>query len=215
MAPKTDKQKSKYTVDRGWPGGFEGETVTRRHFMTGIALGAGGVASMMFGLPALGFALGPVFEKTEHRALLDVGSVDDYNGETYLPAVITTTAGIGQAGKTLIYIRKNLKPNKKQPWPYIAISTRCAHLGCPVRFIEAARSFVCPCHGGTYNYEGEVTGGPPVRPLDRFETFVKEDRVLIGERFSVNSQLERVPTRDPGAHVDGFWQVLYPPRPTV
>lgn len=215
MPSESNDNKSKYTVDRGWPGAFDGETVTRRGFMTGVAMGAGGVASAMFGLPALGFALGPIFEKTSHSALLDVGSVDDFSDDSYAPVVMTTTAGIGQAGKTLVYIRKNPKPNKKQPWPYIAISTRCTHLGCPVRFIKAARSFVCPCHGGTYNYEGEVTGGPPVRPLDRFETYVKEGRVMVGERFSVNSQLERVSTRDAGAHVDGFWKYLYPPRPTT
>lgn len=207
--------KSKFTADRGWPGSFEGETVTRRNFMTGIALGAGGVASAMFALPALGFALGPIFTKTEHRSLLDVGSVDDFSTDTYVPQVITTVAGIGQPGKTLIYLRENANPTPQQRWPYIAISNRCAHLGCPVRYIEAAKSFICPCHGGTYGFEGEVTGGPPVRPLDRFETYVEKGRVFVGERFSVNSQLERVPTRDPGAHVDGFWQVLYPPRPTT
>lgn len=212
---ETKAPKSKFTADRGWPGAFEGETVSRRGFMTGVALTAGGVATAMFGLPVLGFALGPIFEKTEHRPLLDVGAEEDFNAETYTPQVITTMAGIGQAGKTLIYVRKNENPTPEQNWPYVAISNRCAHLGCPVRYIEAARSFICPCHGGTYGYEGEVTGGPPVRPLDRFETYVENGRVFVGERFSVNSQLERVPTRDPGAHVDGFWQVLYPPRPTT
>lgn len=215
MPSEIDKQKSKFTADRGWPGAFEGETVSRRGFMTGVALGAGGVASAMFGLPALGFALGPIFEKTEHRALLDVGPEADFNPETYAPVVITTTAGIGEAGKTLLYIRKNAKPTKRQPWPYVAISTRCTHLGCPARYTEAARSFLCPCHGGTYDIEGRVTAGPPVRPLDRFETFVKNGRVFVGERFSVNSQMERVKTRDPGAHVDGLWKILYPPRPTT
>jgi len=217
MPPKTDTKapKSKYTADRGWPGAFDGETITRRHFMTGVALGAGGVATAMFALPALGFALGPIFEKTSHRSLLDAGATGDFTADTYTPVVVTTTAGIGEVGKTLIYIRENVNPTPQQHWPYIAISNRCAHLGCPVRFIEAARSFICPCHGGTYNYEGEVTGGPPVRPLDRFETYVIDGRVMIGERFSVNSQLERVPTRDPGQHVDGLWQVVYPPRPTT
>jgi Rieske Fe-S protein len=214
-APATKPEKSKFTADRGWPGSFEGETVTRRHFMTAVALGAGGVASAMFALPALGFALGPIFEKTEHRSLLDVGTPADFPGDTFTPQVITTTAGIGEPGKQLVYIRKNERPTVEQPWPFIAISNRCAHLGCPVRYIDAAKSFICPCHGGTYNFEGEVTGGPPVRPLDRFETFVQNGRVMLGARFSVNSQLERVPTRDPGEHVDGLWQVLYPPRPTT
>lgn len=221
--PETDTQsskasappKSKFTADRGWPGAFEGETLNRRSFMTAVALGAGGVASALFALPALGFALGPIFEKTEHNPLLDVGATSDFSETTYIPQVVTTTPGIGDVGKTLVYIRKNPAPTKNQPWPYVAISNRCAHLGCPVRFIEAAGSFICPCHGGTYNFEGEVTGGPPVRPLDRFETYVENGRVLLGTRFSVNSQLERVPLRDPGEHVDGLWQVLYPPRPTT
>ncbi|MBJ7353840.1 MAG: Rieske (2Fe-2S) protein [Thermoleophilaceae bacterium] len=225
MPPETDTKtssadaakppKSKFTADRGWPGSFEGETVTRRSFMTGVALTAGGVASMMFALPALGFALGPLFEKTNHISLLDVGPVDEFPADTFVPQVVTTTAGIGEVGKTLVYIRKNDNPTPEQSWPFVAISNRCAHLGCPVRYIEAAKSFICPCHGGTYNFEGEVTGGPPVRPLDRFETYVQNGRVMLGARFSVNSQLERVPTRDPGEHVDGVWQVLYPPRPTT
>jgi Rieske Fe-S protein len=206
---------SKFTADRGWPGAFEGETLSRRAFMTSVALTAGGVASAMFALPALGFALGPLFEKTNHRSLLDAGGIDDFPADTFTPQVITTQAGIGEVGKTLVYIRRNLKPTPEQHWPFVAISNRCAHLGCPVRYIDAAKSFICPCHGGTYNFEGEVTGGPPVRPLDRFETFVQDGRVMIGARFSVNSQLERVPTRDPGEHVDGVWQVLYPPRPTT
>ena len=58
--PPHDK-KSRYTVDRGMAGAYEGETVTRRGLFTGGALAAGGIASAAFGLPALGFALGPVF----------------------------------------------------------------------------------------------------------------------------------------------------------
>ena len=54
---------------------------------------------------------------------------------------------------------------------YIALSSRCMHLGCPVRYVAAAERFICPCHGGVYNFRGEVAGGPPVRPLDRFYTY--------------------------------------------
>ena len=54
------------------------------------------------------------------------------------------------------------------------MSTRCMHLGCPVRYIDAAQRFVCPCHGGVYDFAGQVDGGPPVRPLDRFYTRVAQ-----------------------------------------
>ncbi len=213
MAAREDKKpKSKYTAERGWPGAFEGETVTRRTFMTGVGLGAGGVATALIALPSLGFALGPVFEPAVEN-WEDVGAVDDFVEDTYVPKVMTIVAGIGEAGKTTVYVRKNSKPTKKEP--FVAMSNRCAHLGCPVRFVGAIREFLCPCHGGTYNFDGEVTAGPPVRPLDRFYTRVVAGRVQVGKRFSVNSKLEEVSPRDPGEPVDGLWQYVYPPRPTT
>jgi menaquinol-cytochrome c reductase iron-sulfur subunit len=57
--------KSKYTADRNIPGAFDGETVTRRRFMTLSAHGAGAVAASAFLLPAVGFAVGPIFEETK------------------------------------------------------------------------------------------------------------------------------------------------------
>jgi hypothetical protein len=81
--------------------------------------------------------------------------------------------------------------------------------------VTASQRFICPCHGGVYGADGEVVGGPPVRPLDRFETRVEGDRVLVGPRFSVNSRFERFSPRDPSSHLDGLWEYLYPARPTT
>src|SRR3982750_3560320 len=99
------KPKSKYTTARGMPGAFEGETVPRRMLFTGGALAAGGVASAAFGLPALGFALGPIFEKTEPERFEDVGPIAEFNPQTYVPKMITITADIGEPGKTTVYVR--------------------------------------------------------------------------------------------------------------
>src|SRR3954465_13364837 len=211
------KPKSKYPADRGVPGAYEGETVTRRALFTGGALAAGGIASAAFGLPALGFALGPIFERTEPESFEDVGPVADFNPQTYVPRMITIAADIGEPGKTTVYVRKHdpSRDTDKLGYPYVAISTRCAHLGCPVRYVQAAERFICPCHGGVYNFDGKVSGGPPVRPLDRFETKVQNGRVLVGPRFSVNSQLEKFHARDPSNHIDGVWKYLYPRRPTT
>ena len=60
--PDRRQTQSKYTADRNIPGAFEGETVNRRRFMTGVAHGAGGVAAAAFAFPALGLALAPVFK---------------------------------------------------------------------------------------------------------------------------------------------------------
>src|SRR5919206_271851 len=96
-------QKSKYTADRGMPGAYEGETVTRRALFTGGAMAAGGIATAAFGLPALGFALGPIFEKSEPVAYNDVGPEADFNPQTYVPKVMTIVPDIGEIGKTTVY----------------------------------------------------------------------------------------------------------------
>jgi menaquinol-cytochrome c reductase iron-sulfur subunit len=213
------RQKSKYTSDRGIPGAFEGETVTRRRFMTGTTHAAGAVAASAFLLPAIGFALGPLFEKTPVR-WQDVGAVDDFPDDTYIPRIFTEVPGMGEAGKTTAYMRKHnpsLDGPIEKPVQYgqfIAISTRCMHLGCPVRFTAAAQRFICPCHGGVYDVLGQRTGGPPVRPLDRFYTRVVNGRVQVGPRFSVNSELKRFSPRLPGEDLDGIGQYLYPSTPT-
>ena len=218
-SPKKFDKSSRYTEGRGIAAAFEGETVTRRRLMEGTALAAGGIATMAFALPGLGFALGPLFEETVPDRWQDLGPEGDFNADSYTPRVMNIDPEIGDAGKTTVYIRKwdpevDDAPGDSEQ-PYVAISTRCAHLGCPVRYIQASQKFVCPCHGGVYDSQGKVEGGPPVRPLDRHDTRVVNGRVEIGQRFSLNSQLERYPPRDPSNHLDGLWKYLYPPRPTT
>jgi menaquinol-cytochrome c reductase iron-sulfur subunit len=220
MSSKPDAP-SKYTSDRGIPGAFEGETVSRRRFMGVTVQTAGIVAASAFLLPSVGFALGPMFEKSE-VTWQPVGPVDDFPATTYTPKVITISKDVGQAGKTTVYVRaRDAKIDKEKPPPgfedekFIAISTRCMHLGCPVRFVDAARRFICPCHGGVYDFRGLVDGGPPVRPLDRFYTRVRNGQVEIGPRYSVNSHLRPFSPRDAGEALDGIGQYAYPSRPTA
>lgn len=217
MPPRRDRA-SRYTADRGIPGAFEGETVTRRRFMTGTAHAMSGIATAAFTLPALGFALGPVFADIEH-SWQDIAAAIDVPDDTYVPLVATITPGMGDAGKTTVYLRAHNEaidgPRVDEYDEFIAVSTRCTHLGCPVRFVEASERFVCPCHGGVYDFRGGRTGGPPVRPLDRFYTRVRGGRVELGPRFSVNSELERFSPRDPGQDLDGVGQYLFPARPTA
>jgi menaquinol-cytochrome c reductase iron-sulfur subunit len=219
VASARKEPKSKYTSDRLIPGSFEGETVTRRRFMTLTANGAGAVAAASFTLPALAFAIGtPIFDKPPIR-WEGVGKTSDFPNDTYTPKVITIISGIGEVGKTTVYVRaRNDKIDQKPNPPdyneqFIAISTRCMHLGCPVRYVQASQRFICPCHGGVYDFQGIVVGGPPVRPLDRFYTRVRNGVVEVGPRYSVNTELKRFDAyRDPAQDLDGIGQYLYPPR---
>ena len=219
MASARKTPKSKYTIDRNIPGAFEGETVTRRRLMTMTAHGAGAVAAMSFTLPVLGFALGtPLFERPD-PIWTAVGKPEDFPTDSYIPRAVQMVQGVGEIGKTTAFVRaynSAIDPPLDQlpdRVPFVAISSRCMHLGCPVRYVDAAKRFICPCHGGVYDFTGKRTGGPPVRPLDRFYTRIRNGQLEVGPRYSVNSQFRRFPSyRDPGEDLDGIGQYLYPGR---
>ncbi len=214
MAEPADKKRGA-TPEKPKPAGyFEGETMTRRaaFAISGQAFGALAVTAVA--LPTIGFALAPIFDSPE-ETWEGVGAVGDFPDDTYRQAVITIVDGVGDSGKTTVYIRRGSATLDENPEEFIAISTRCAHLGCPVRFVQAAGNFICPCHGGVYDFEGKVIGGPPVRPLDRFQTRVVGDTLEVGPRYSVTGDLEPVRARDPGEFTGGIWEYLYPPRPTT
>jgi menaquinol-cytochrome c reductase iron-sulfur subunit len=197
-------------------GHFEGESMSRRRALTVAGQALGGIAGAVIVLPAVGFAIAPMFDRPEER-WESVGPTSDFAADTYKPVVFTIVEGVGDAGKTTAYVRRGIPeaPFNEDPSSYVAISTRCAHLGCPVRFVAAAGNFICPCHGGVYDFQGKVIGGPPVRPLDRFQTRVRNGQVELGPRYSVTSQLDPVRARDPGEFTGGIWNVIYPPRPST
>ncbi len=197
------------------PGAFEGETVSRRRFMNLTANGAGAITVAAMTLPVLGFAIGPVFDRAP-ATWQEIGALERFTDSDYLPVVITIEPGVGEAGDSIAYIRRHNPgidgPVKDVYDQVIAISSRCVHVGCPVRYVAAAESFVCPCHGGVYDFKGIRVGGPPPRPLDRFYTYVRDGQVLLGPRYSVNNELRRFAPRDPGEPLDGIGQFLYPAR---
>jgi quinol---cytochrome c reductase iron-sulfur subunit, bacillus type len=188
--------------------------MTRRRVLEVAVQALGGVAVGAVTLPAIGFAIAPIFHRGKER-WEGVGPVSDFSADAYKQITITAVPGIGEAGKTTAFVRKGAKELDEDPNEFIAISSRCVHAGCPVTFVQAAGNFVCPCHGGVYDFEGKRIGGPPVRPLDRFQTRIRAGTVEVGPRYSVTSQLEPVRARDPGEFVGGIWEYLYPPRPST
>jgi Rieske Fe-S protein len=200
------------------PGAFEGETVTRRRFMTGTAHGAGALMAMGFTLPTLAFAIGPIFDN-QTLSWQTVGTPDMFPNRNYIPAIITIASGIGEAGKSTVYIRARNPAVDRQPETeynrWVAVTSRCSHLGCSVRWVLAAERFICPCHGSVFDLEGVRVAGPAPRPLDRFFTRQQDGLVQVGPRYSVNSELRAFSPRDPGEPLDGIGQYLYPSRPSV
>jgi Rieske Fe-S protein len=68
------------------------------------------------------------------------------------------------------------------------MSNHCAHLGCPVRWIQEYGQMRCPCHGGAYDINGTLKAWPPPRGLYRYAFEIRGDGSLY-----VKHQLDGTP----------------------
>ena len=60
-----------------------------------------------------------------------------------------------------------------------ARSLLCTHMGCEVAWVEGAASYVCPCHEGRFDAEGQVLAGPPPKPLRLLRVTVSGADLLV------------------------------------
>jgi len=60
-----------------------------------------------------------------------------------------------------------------------ALSAVCSHLGCIVKWHPDINRFICPCHFGNYDINGNVLSGPPPRPLTRLDVVLRGDQVYV------------------------------------
>ena len=63
-----------------------------------------------------------------------------------------------------------------------ALSGVCTHLGCLTNWHRTENRFLCPCHGGQYDTQGNVVAGPPPAPLNRLPLKIEHHKVYIGLR---------------------------------
>jgi menaquinol-cytochrome c reductase iron-sulfur subunit len=148
------------------------EAISRRRFLEKLSLGLAGFCAAIVGLPLVGFVIAPLFRKVPEQ-WVTLGKVGDFQvGKTVTVTVIDSSplpwAGI--TAKNAVWLRR------ESDTTFIAFSANCTHLGCPVRWMEGAELFMCPCHGGVYYKDGTVAAGPPPRPLVRYDV-----RIVNGE----------------------------------
>ena len=61
-----------------------------------------------------------------------------------------------------------------------ARSLLCTHQGCNVRWVEDQQIYLCPCHDGKFNAEGQPFYGPPREALRSIDVTETETEVIIG-----------------------------------
>ena len=50
-------------------------------------------------------------------------------------------------------------------------SDRCPHLGCRVHYEASEDHYVCPCHAGLFDAQGEGIAGPPAQAGQRLQGY--------------------------------------------
>lgn len=69
---------------------------------------------------------------------------------------------------------------RKRGGALAAFSAVCTHLGCIVQWEKDKQDFLCPCHGGHFSADGDVTAGPPPKPLKKLPVTMAGGNIVVG-----------------------------------
>jgi menaquinol-cytochrome c reductase iron-sulfur subunit len=157
--------------------------LTRRRFLSRLTFAMMGAIGAVLSVPLVAYLLSPLLDPRRF-GWRDLGAVSDFAVGQTVQATFGDPSPLPWAGQTALasaWVRRNGEAD------FTVFAINCTHLGCPVNWQEKADIFLCPCHGGVFYADGSVAGGPPPRPLIRYETRVRDGRVEIyyrGVRFA-------------------------------
>jgi Rieske Fe-S protein len=159
----------------GGAGGSPTGGETRRGALFKLGVGLMAVGGAVATVPIFGALVAPGFRRYGN-SWLDIGGVADYpEGETRLAkfSIPGASPNDGETATAAAWVR-SMDGGKFQ-----VFAVNCAHLGCPVKWFQQSRLFMCPCHGGVYYEDGSRASGPPPRGLFEYEWKVENGRLLI------------------------------------
>jgi cytochrome b6-f complex iron-sulfur subunit len=135
---------------------------SRRDFMANIILGTGtllGLGSLAYRFLEFLYPLVPPIKLVE----VPVGKPDD----------------IPPDGVRLVQLPEGPIMLEKADNEVRALSAICTHLGCTVQWRPEEKKFICPCHQGIYDFNGNVVSGPPSRSLEKLPVKVSDGQVFV------------------------------------
>lgn len=62
---------------------------------------------------------------------------------------------------------------------FLAVHSRCPHLGCTVNWVPEESKFFCPCHASAFDFYGNFENPPVPRPLDIFPVTIDKGVVKV------------------------------------
>jgi menaquinol-cytochrome c reductase iron-sulfur subunit len=146
----------------------------RRRFLGRLSIALAALAGLGASIPFVAYFIRPA--RAADPVWRDVGPVEEF------PAGITRKVVYPDPDPDPwegIAVRNAAWVRREPDGTFVGFSIYCTHTGCPVNWVEDAELFLCPCHGGIFDRQGQVTAGPPPRPLDRTQVRVRDGRVEV------------------------------------
>ena len=153
-----------------------GESTSRRNFYVLAIYGLWAAISAALGLPALVYLLFPP-KAGKAEEWIEVG---DIGGLTALAPVEMSFRRTRVDGWKVISEKGTAWVVKQAGNQVTAFGPQCTHLGCAYHWEEGKGQFLCPCHTSLFGVDGKVLAGPAPRPLDRYETRLDGNKLLLG-----------------------------------
>jgi len=159
---------------------------SRRQLLV-MGTGAGAtLVGVMLSIPAVGFLLSPLFTKRRIE-WVSVGPIDDVPVGQPQPLYVLLPNDSGwptPPERRVVYVVK------KPDGTLHAFSNICTHMQCDVHWEERLSQFLCPCHGGLYDIDGNNIGGPPPQPLPQWVHRVRLEPQSQRHILEIQNQLE-------------------------
>ena len=153
----------------------ESDSVGRREFVRVVTTFFGAILGAVIGLPAIGYLLTPAYKGQTGAGKVELGQMDNF--PEGVPTLVTfTRTKINGWEKTVNSYGAYVLRRGDQ---VSVLSNTCTHLSCRVRWIEQDNAYVCPCHDGWFDIDGNVTSGPPPKPLVKMEPIIEEGKLFI------------------------------------
>lgn len=154
----------------------EPNKLERRDFVKVVVAVLGSIMGAVIALPGIGYLLSPALSVQKKEAWIPLGPLENYpiGVPTLFSFTQTTVNGWEKTVNSHgVYVIRFDEFN------YTVLSNMCTHLSCRVTWQEDRSIYICPCHDGHFDIEGQVTFGPPPAPLNEFETKIEDGNLFI------------------------------------
>lgn len=75
----------------------------------------------------------------------------------------------------------------RYPDRVVAFDPACTHLGCRIQYKSDQGKYMCPCHGGVFDQDGNVVSGPPPKALVKHGIKVAQGRIFVNRRAGIGA----------------------------